>query len=48
MKVLAHIRERAEKKENGRSSERASSRRLAPHNGQTKHGNPIQRKGGAS
>jgi MarR family transcriptional regulator for hemolysin len=41
MNVLARIRERAEKKEKGRSSERT----LAPHNGQTKHGNSIQRKG---
>jgi MarR family transcriptional regulator, transcriptional regulator for hemolysin len=41
MNVLARIRERAEKKEKGRPSERA----LAPHNGQSKHGNSIQRKG---
>jgi MarR family transcriptional regulator for hemolysin len=45
MNVLGRIRERAEKKEKVRSSERALSRRLVPHNGQTKHRNPIQRKG---
>src|SRR5215472_8204673 len=45
MNVLARIRERAEKKDKGRTSERTLARRLAPHNGQTKHGNSIQRKG---
>ena len=40
MKVLAHIRERAEKKDKSRSGERAQA-----HNGHTKHGNSIQRKG---
>ena len=44
MNVLTRIRERAEKKEKGRSSEKALARRLVPHNGQAKHGNPIQRK----
>jgi len=45
MNVLARIRERAEKKDKGRSGERAMARRLVRHNGQTKHGNSILRKG---
>jgi len=45
MNVLARIRERAEKKENGRSGERAMARRLVRRNGLTKHANSILKKG---
>jgi len=45
MNVLARIRERAEKKDKGRSAGRAMARRMGPDNGQTKHGNSILRKG---
>jgi MarR family transcriptional regulator for hemolysin len=46
MEVLARIRERAEKDDKLRSSaERAVVRRLARHNGQTKQGHSILRKG---
>jgi len=44
MKVLAHIRQRAEKNDKGRSSERAIARRLVRHNGHTNDGNSILRK----
>jgi MarR family transcriptional regulator for hemolysin len=46
MNVLARIRERAEKKDKGRSGEGAISRRLVRRNGQTKHGDSILKKGG--
>ena len=46
MKVLARIRDRAEKSDKFRSrGERAAARRLAEHNGQTKRGDSIPRKG---
>jgi MarR family transcriptional regulator, transcriptional regulator for hemolysin len=46
MKVLARIRERAEKKDNGRSDgDRAMVRRVVLHNGQTKRGDSILRTG---
>jgi hypothetical protein len=46
MKVLARIRDRAEKSDKLRSrGERAVARRLARHNGQAKRGDPILRKG---
>jgi MarR family transcriptional regulator for hemolysin len=46
MKVLARIRERAEKTDKGRSnSDAGMRRRLARHNGRTKQGNSILKKG---
>ena len=46
MKVLARIRQRAEKSDKLRSrGESAVARRLARHNGQAKRGDPILRKG---
>jgi MarR family transcriptional regulator, transcriptional regulator for hemolysin len=47
MEVLARIRDRAEKNDKLRArDQRAVARRLAEHNGQTKHENPIPRKRG--
>jgi len=46
MKVLASIRDRADKDDRLRSNgEGASARRLARHNGQTKRGDSNPRKG---
>ena len=47
MKVLARIRDRAEKSDKLRSrgEKTVTARRLARHNGQAKRGNPILRKG---
>jgi len=46
MNVLAHIRERADKDDKMRSGgNRGGGRRLPGHNGQTKHGDSISRKG---
>jgi MarR family transcriptional regulator for hemolysin len=46
MKVLARIRDRAERSDRVRArGERALGRRLAQHNGHIKRGNSIQRKG---
>jgi hypothetical protein len=45
MKVLARIRDRAEKSDKLRArGERDVPRRLAGHNGQAKRGNPIPKK----
>ena len=47
MEVLARIRDRAEKNDKPRArGQRAVARRLAEHNGQTKHENPNPRKRG--
>jgi hypothetical protein len=46
MEVLTRIKDRAEKSDKLRArGERAAARRLAEHNGQTKRGDPIPRKG---
>src|SRR5262245_1685280 len=46
MKVLARIRDRAEKSDKVRSrGERTVGRRLTEHNGQIEHGDSIRRKG---